>query len=531
MELKGLNDPSIRCTWRSVPPTRAESGVTISKRCIEGIEISIPYPSGTSISVEIGGREVAREEVKVKDLLIVGMGDSFGSGEGNPDIPVELSPTRVAHYGDGEDESDGPPVGYPARVGPWREIGDPAFINGNARWLDQACHRSLYSYSLRVALQLAIEDPHRAVTYVGLACSGAEVTFGLFLRYKGHEWVPNPPDLSQVSAAADAQCGPHRAPFKDLPEAFHIRGAIPELKGGLVLKKCPIKKARKIDLLLLSVGGNDIGFARLIANAVLDDDSLIRSLGGWFGQVHGNQEAEELLKRLDERYKAMNRAIHGVLHIPWNESDRVLLTAYPPLAMLNDSGDVCRDGNAGMDVYREFAITEQRALSSAWLADKLDRVMQKSAKAHSWTFVSAHQNSFVQHGMCAGHTNGLGSVADDLRMPRLRGDTWQPYSPIHYRPYASRRRWFRTPNDAFMTGNFHVGRSVIQKVLKLNSLAWFQVLLASTYSGAFHPTAEGQAAIADATLAKARKVLAKYGQAKRDSGEGFTTTLDTFLRR
>jgi hypothetical protein len=67
------------------------------------------------------------------------------------------------------------------------------------------------------ALQLAIEDPHRAVTYVGVACSGAETVFGLFLRYKGHEWVPNPPELSQISALAEAQCGGRAAPDYDLP--------------------------------------------------------------------------------------------------------------------------------------------------------------------------------------------------------------------------------------------------------------------------------------------------------------------------
>ncbi len=44
------------------------------------------------------------------------------------------------------------------------------------------------------------------------------------------------------------------------------------------------------------------------------------------------------------------------------------------------------------------------------------------------------------------------------------------------------------------------------------SYSWFQLLLASTYSGAFHPTAEGQAAIADAVVEKARVVLDKYGQ-------------------
>ena len=48
--------------------------------------------------------------------------------------------------------------------------------------------------------------------------------------------------------------------------------------------------------------------------------------------------------------------------------------------------------------------------------------------------------------------------------------------------------------------------------MKLDTFAWFQLVLAATYSGAFHPTAEGQAAIADAVVHKARGVLAKYGQ-------------------
>ena len=80
------------------------------------------------------------------------------------------------------------------------------------------------------------------------------------------------------------------------------------------------------------------------------------------------------------------------------------------------------------------------------------------------------------------------------------------------RARSARQRWFRTPNDAFLTGNFHVAGSVMQKVLKLQSFSWFQVLLAATYGGAFHPTAEGQAAMADAVVTKARRVLQRHGQ-------------------
>lgn len=520
--LKGTTEPNVDCRWITAElggedgeSAGAESSVT--RPCVEPMLFAAPYPAGLMVRLEIGGIPVTSTKIKVRDIFVVGLGDSFGSGEGNPDVPVRFSPERSIAYGKGD--STGDLGGYPARVGAWKQVGDDTFIEGNARWLDQACHRSLYSYQLRAALELAVEDPHRAVTYAGFACSGAEVTWGLFLRYKGNEWVPHPPDLSQISAAADAQCGKREAPKVDMPEAFHMHGVIPELQGGLMLSKCPAEQSRKIDLVLMSVGGNDIGFARLVANAVLSDESLVRSLGGWFGQVHGNKESQELLTRLDQRYKAMNRALHGILHVPWDESDRVILTSYPPFALLDDAGNMCRDGSAGMEVFNEFRITQKAALSSSWLADKLDQVMQKSADAQGWTFADAHRKTFVGRGLCAGHTTGLGPLVDDLRMPRRRDGVWVPYNPAHYEPYAARLRWFRTPNDAFLTGNFHAAGSVMQKVLKLQSFSWFQVLLAATYGGAFHPTAEGQAAMADAVVAKARAVLARHGQQSAAAAE------------
>ena len=107
--------------------------------------------------------------------------------------------------------------------------------------------------------------------------------------------MPNPPLLSQISAIAQAQCGKTDAPAQDLPEAYHMQGAIQALQGGLVLRKCAIEKSRKIDLLLVSIGGNDIGFSRLVANAVLADQSALRKLGGWFGEVEGQLEASHAL--------------------------------------------------------------------------------------------------------------------------------------------------------------------------------------------------------------------------------------------
>ncbi len=213
-----VDEPAgLSCTWLTAPHGGGElRGKVVTQPCSESVKLDVPYPSGLTVEVEIGGRTVATEDIQVRDLFIVGIGDSIASGEGNPDVPVHFSRERAASYG--KRKSEGVDLGgYPARVGPWQQIGDKAFMEESARWNDQACHRSLYSHQLRAALQLGVEDPHRAVTYVGVSCSGSEVTFGLFLRYTGNEWVPNPPDLSQISLIASAQCGTPRPPCRIYP--------------------------------------------------------------------------------------------------------------------------------------------------------------------------------------------------------------------------------------------------------------------------------------------------------------------------
>ena len=512
-EIRAVEEQGIDCTWLTAPRGGRQRGQALTLPCDAPVVLEIPYPNGATVTVEVGGRQVAERSVVIEDVLVVGLGDSFGSGEGNPDVPVRFSRERWVDYGSGEKAADY--LGYPARVGDWREVGDKAFVDANPRWLDQACHRSLYSHQLRAALQLAIEQPTRAVTFVSYACSGAEIVDGLFLRYKGHEWVPNPPDLSQISAVAQAQCDAKPARDYDLPEAYHVGGKVPALKGGLVLRKCDPERSRKIDLLLVSIGGNDIGFARLVANAVLADKSVLRRVGGWIGQVHGFVEAGERLEELDDRYKALNRAVHNILHVPWNESDRVLLVGYPPLTLLQDGRSVCPDGRAGMTVVGDFALSEEKAKDSMTAAERMHAIMQGASRQHGWTFVSSHRTAFVGRSICAGWTDHALSSADDLRLPRWDGRQWTPFNPAEWRPYVPRQRWFRTPNDAFLTGNFHVPRSIVQKALPTNTLNWFQVLLASLYSGAFHPTAEGQAAMADAVVIEARRVLQRYEGRRR----------------
>ncbi len=141
------------------------------------------------------------------------------------------------------------------------------------------------------------------------------------------------------------------------------------------------------------------------------------------------------------------------------------------------------------------------------MGDKLFRLIRQEGERRGWQVAASQRARFLGRGICAGAA-GL-RAADELRLPRKVNGYWEPYNPARFQPYAERLRWFRTPNDAFMTAHFHVQGKVLGKLLGSKQLQWTQLLLASTYSGAFHPTAAGQAAMADAVVREARVLLGR----------------------
>ena len=72
--------------------------------------------------------------------------------------------------------------------------------------MSPGCHRSLYSYQLRTALALAVEQPHLAVTFLPLACTGASIAAGMFGSQIADDcpWVLG---VDNCSGTAPAQFG------------------------------------------------------------------------------------------------------------------------------------------------------------------------------------------------------------------------------------------------------------------------------------------------------------------------------------
>ena len=492
------------CTW-------SIDGQTIaSLDCRKLTEIQIPYPTGAAVTLTVSGNVVATLPVKVVDLLVVGLGDSFGSGEGNPDKPVSFMRGRTVDYSGSEYPRD-EFAGFPQRDGlPLNaDERNPAFARQGAGWVHRNCHRSLYSHQLRAALHLAVADPkqQQSVTFVGLACTGATI-LDLFNVYTGRiePAVASDPahakrayGISALSTLSHALCKSGKAELAG--KNYNVDDRLENGGREIKLFNCPpADRLRNVDLLLLSIGGNDVGFSGLVANASLDDAYL--GMAKLFGESPKIKPAiaTSYLARLPGRYAALAEAIKDVTGIA--ETWRVVLTAYPKMGF-DHEGNACRAGNAGMDLTRAWRMnTASIRATEIFMEDEFIPVMRKAASDAGWTLATAHRDKlFDGHGICAiAESEAETGAANNKKLPRhatgsTRRSQWTPYRPAEFRPYLSTQRWFRTPNDAFLAAHYHGGEKTILRGGRLLQLtSW------SAYSGAFHPNAEGHAAIADGVV-------------------------------
>ncbi|WP_125461715.1 MULTISPECIES: hypothetical protein [Rhodomicrobium] len=518
------------CVWRLESSGKTVASVT--SPCDKPVKLDVPFPAGGRLSVKRDGRDAAPLlEIKIRDVLILGLGDSFGAGEGNPDHPVTLTDSRAFDYGEVDiaaSRSSERLDGYPARQGKWQTLSGPDFLAERARWWDRECHRSLYSHQFRAALQLAVEDPKRAITFVSYSCSGAEIAQGILLRTSVRECragesysVPG-----QLSSASQDLC---TSVTKSALMPAAIINRMPELRS-LAERDMRVTRCAKIseegggsqsglkrpvDLVLLSVGGNDVGFVPLISDSILSETSIYRTLGQRLNSVYGVDHAKARLDLVKKRFDGLKYSLDIFLGVKGSASDRkVILTGYPNMGYAEDGVSSC-DGSKGLEVFPPFRLDAAKVGKADEFTTELNRSLAAIA-GRDWTYVDGYRKDFRSRGLCA--TNG-DNPAESLAFPRLKDGVWTPYKPSHYPAYAPRQRWFRTPNDAFLTSNMHAETvsafgancsalyTGTLKAVARKYWAPFQIFLASTYGGAFHPTAEGQARIADDVAEAARNAL------------------------
>lgn len=508
------------CVWSWTPRGSAAPVLgTLARPCDGVVGIArVPYPAGVTLTVKnAAGAKVGSADIAVSDVLVVGLGDSFASGEGNPDMPVTFDPRGTKDYGIG---FEGYPIRY-TKAGLTSDRIDAnaaTYMKADARWISRDCHRSQYSYQFRAALQLAVENPHRAVTLVHLACTGAEATKGVFGTKEAREpGAHGPKDvLAQLDQLLDLLCvsrtaAPHfrytmQTPVSDgddtiVAQQFAFRGC----KDG--------KRKRDIDTLMLSLGGNDIGFASLVGYAIMQDQSSIALIMAMAGDLFFAPK-DHYLPMLDTRMAAAGKAFSELLGVA---PSNVLHTGYERF-QVNAQDNLC-SGGAGLDVHKNFGFIDSRIgevdVFARKFFDRLEcldnghKCAAGVAQTSGFNFVATPADRFKGRGICA----ALAEEREAFHTPRTSPDGFKPYMPHLYLPYAHKRRLFVSPSDAYMTANSHDLRPGCHASTRCQlSSDLTQLGFAALYSGAFHRTAEAHAIVADEVLKRVRPHLLAAGK-------------------
>jgi len=476
--------------------------------CAEPVNLRVRYGRTTVATVDVASGSDANQHVStqiaVRDLLIAGLGDSIASGEGNPDRAIALSdegfcfrsylggaqyyrPSRAGYKGGRACEA-------PDTLSNWQRH--------SALWFNSACHRSLYSYQTRTALALAVQYPHIAVTYLPLACTGATIADGLFGSQQARECLP--------TKSANTCAG-------------SVNGQLAELREALAATKRR-QPDRTLDLVLLSVGANDIYFSGLVADVIVDTptERTLFKRGGSMATVDDARSA--LARDLPSGFAKLREALKPLVG---GDLSRVIYTTYANPA-LTDGGALCPGGRAGFEIHPSFNADPQRlaAVSSFVQNEFLPQlkalalcqsgVICRDPRTDRMTFVDAHQDAFASHGFCA-------RASTDPEFDRdcfaANGDSFDPdivtaanqplkcgRSAGEYRAYLPRARWIRDANDSYFAAmTYPQALPSSMQPTDIHDATWG--ILSAVYGGAVHPTAEGHAAMADAAVPAAASVL------------------------
>lgn len=273
-------------------------------------------------------------------FTIVSIGDSFGSGEGNPEQP-------------GEHAADGELIGRPERWGPTPDA--------------QRCHRSPLAHGARAADLLRARFPRLPITFIHVACSGASITAGLLGPYAGVEpsdGVVLDPQLTQVNRALRA--------------------------AGV----------RRADALVVNIGVNDIGFGDLVTACV----ALVTfDCNAMEGTVEHTRAQLSALGGRFEALQAAIAGRRGARSPLAALPGRTYLVEYPDPTR-DDDGEYCHQAPAGdllARITRNETRWVSEEIVPALNQRLREAVDNAGAVGLTWEYVGGNVDDFARHGYCA----------------------------------------------------------------------------------------------------------------------------------
>ena len=281
---------------------------------------------------------------------------------------------------------------------------------------------------------------------------------------------------------------------------------------------------RNLDLVLLSVGANDIYFSGLVADVIVDTTTE-RALFRRTGVMASVDDARSALARdLPQGFSKLRDALKPLV----GDLSHVVYTSYANPTLCGRRRALPRRTRR----LRHPPLLQRRsAAARQCLRLRAERIpaaterRSRCARAAScaaipqgdrMTFVEAHQAAFNDHGFCA---RAESDPEFDRQCFSPKGESFDPdivnsasqplvcgRSAGEYRAYLPRARWIRDANDSYFAAmTYPQGLPTSMQPADIHDATWG--VLSAVYGGAVHPSAEGHAAMADAVLPAAAYVL------------------------
>lgn len=407
-------DPSTVYHWSMQPTVGAPTVVQRTAAQIasgDAPTVSVPAETYATTFRKIVGGVVAdsiERPVSLRDILIVSMGDSYSSGEGNPErvqgvsLPSYFPSDTISYLQNSDLNQTLPALAFTGAAGFFTQTSTAHWADGadgyygatpfglNMTDDNRQSHRSTVAATAQDALDLERSDPHTSVTFVHVSQSGA---------------------TTQTAIGAAAAFGLEDPTYRLTAQTRLIQAIV----GG-----------RPIDQLFISLGGNDVGFTTLAKGLVASDIVVTDVLGD--ASSFAPNAVDKVLQRADAVIKASTplglvldtfKALAAGLPADYASVQNALtasgitpratfITEYPDLTRIYRTFINPNNGRpftlpwwgpAIFDVLppAQISATESYFVSQSILTP-LNQGVAAAAKANGWTYLTNIASAFMGHG-------------------------------------------------------------------------------------------------------------------------------------
>jgi hypothetical protein len=401
-DLNMANKPSKRTyTWTS------STGQTITGASCANRTLTFPAQGTYPVSMTVDGKTF-KQVIRVRDLLIVAMGDSMSSGEGAPDS--------------------------------WKIHSVPGAPAG---WVDRQCHRSKNSPGAQAAMAIESMDPRTSVTFLSFACSGA--TLDTDTTLSPSMWNGYTTGAGTNKMSGTGILGPYIG--IESPLGDDKMGIVEYAeKGGFGIRRSQVEQVkvalggkRRADAVVMSAGVNDARFAAMMHTCALYTDCWDEGIGSAASKMPLEKRFTRDAGRVTDMYTRLGKELNPL-------ANRVLVFEYPSL-FTDDNKKLCPV--ALDDIALTFLPSALRlgidAKEANWIhtyaGPTLHNFIKAGTTAAGFEFVPGAWEAFKGHGYCASQQQRWFTTAGEsnMRQGPSVGDTKGTIhpNPTGYRELAT----------------------------------------------------------------------------------------------